>query len=174
MPLPTDQLDPALRDQFDRYILMTNRPEDNRRRGDIIRPHCKSCGENLQLAPGATVPFPAGLAIGDDVFIGLWSYIGVGQITLEDRVMIGPHCSVTAGDHVFDPARDDFKSGSDRQPIVIGHGTWLASGVVVTAGVRVGRANLLAAGAVVTKDTPDYAIMAGIPARQVGDVREGL
>jgi len=173
MPLPHDGIDPAMRDQIDRYMLLTNNPEDNRRRGDLMRPYLDACGDNLQLAPGATLPFPAGVTIGSDVYIGLWSYVGVGQITLEDRVMIGPHCSITAGDHTYDPQRDDFKGGSARSPITIGHGSWLASGVVVTAGVRIGRANLIAAGAVITKDTPDYAIMAGVPARVVGDVREG-
>lgn len=172
MPTEPDPVDPALRDQFDRYILLTNRKEDNCRRGDLMRPYCRSCGVNLQLAPGATLPFPAGLVIGDDVYVGLWSYIGIGDITIEDRVLIGPHCSITASNHRFDPQRDDFRGGSERKPIVIGHGSWLGAGAVVSAGVRVGRANLIAAGAVVTKDTPDYAIMAGVPARQVGDVRE--
>jgi acetyltransferase-like isoleucine patch superfamily enzyme len=42
--------------------------------------------------------------------------------------------------------------------------------VTVTGGVRLGRANLICAGSVVTKSTPDYAIMAGVPARQVGEI----
>ena len=53
---------------------------------------------------------------------------------------------------------------------MIGEGSWLASKVTVTAGVRIGRANLICAGSVVTKSTPDYAIMAGVPARQVGRI----
>ena len=53
---------------------------------------------------------------------------------------------------------------------MIGAGSWLASGVTVTGGVKLGRANLVCAGAVVTKSTPDYAIMAGIPAKQVGRI----
>ena len=48
--------------------------------------------------------------------------------------------------------------------------SWLAAGVTVTAGVKIGKANLVCAQAVVTKDTEDYAIMAGVPARQVGRI----
>lgn len=171
MPLPHDQLDPQIREQFDKYILLSNTKEDNLRRGEMIRPYVKSCGRNLALAPGATLPWPDNLIIGDDVYIGLWTYIGGGHITLEDRVLIGPHCSITAGNHAFNSETDDFSAPHHRAPIVIGHGTWLAAGVVVTAGVRIGRANLIAGGAVVTKDTPDYAIMAGVPARQIGSVK---
>jgi len=167
---PSD-LDPAIRDAIDRYILFSNTEEDNRRRGELIRPYLKSCGRNFQLAPGATVPWPGKCVFGDDVYIGLWTYIGGGDITLEDKVMIGPHCSLTGGDHQFNPETDDFSAPHKRAALVIGHGTWLAAGAVVTCGVRVGRANLIAAGAVVTKDTPDYAIVAGVPARVIGTVK---
>ena len=60
--------------------------------------------------------------------------------------------------------------GDGDESIVIGYGSWLASGVTVTAGVKIGRANLVCEGAVVTKSTPDYAIVAGIPARVVGRI----
>jgi len=171
MPLPHHELDPAIRDQFDRYILLSNTDEDNLRRGELVRPYLKRCGERLQLAPGATLPYPDNTTIGDDVYIGLWTYIGGGHITIEDLVLIGPHCSVTGGDHAFNPETEDFTAPHHRAPIVIGRGTWMAAKSVVTAGVRVGKANLIAAGAVVTADTPDYAIMAGIPARRIGSVK---
>jgi acetyltransferase-like isoleucine patch superfamily enzyme len=171
MTHPREQLDPAIRDQIDRYILFTNTDEDNLRRGELVRCQLKSCGKGLKLAPGATIPWGGKLVCGDNVYIGLWTYIGGGDITLEDNVMIGPHCSITAGDHQFNPETEDFSASHKRGSIVIGRGTWLAAGVVVTAGVRVGKANLVAAGAVITKDTPDYAIMAGVPARQIGSVK---
>ena len=55
------------------------------------------------------------------------------------------------------------------KPVAVGS-TAAPSNVTVTAGVHVGRANLVCAGAVVTHDTSDYAILAGIPARQVGHI----
>ena len=172
MPHPREELDPTIRDQIDRYILFTNTDEDNIRRGELVRCQLKSCGENLQLAPGATIPWAGKLVCGDNVYIGLWTYIGGGEITLEDNVLIGPHCSITGGDHAFNPETEDFSAPHHRGPIVIGRGTWMAAGSAVTAGVTVGKANLIAAGAVVTKDTPDYAIMGGVPARQIGSVKQ--
>ena len=42
--------------------------------------------------------------------------------------------------------------------------------MTVTPGCKIGKANLICAGAVVTKSTPDYAIMAGVPAKRVGEI----
>ena len=53
---------------------------------------------------------------------------------------------------------------------MIGQGSWLASGVTVTAGVKIGKKNLICANSVVTKSTADYAIMAGTPAKQIGRI----
>ena len=60
---------------------------------------------------------------------------------------------------------------SSGYDIRIGRGTWIASGAIITGGVTVGDNVIVAAGAVVTKDVPDFSIAAGIPARVIGDTR---
>lgn len=124
------------------------------------------------IAPGAVVRVKNKDAIGDNVFIGLYCYLN-GDVRIGKNTLIGPHCSLTAGHHKFDPATGWFSArteGDQNPTVVIGEGCWLASGVTVTAGVKLGRANLVCAGAVVTHDTPDYAIVAGIPAKVVGRI----
>ena len=111
-------------------------------------------------------------AIGKNVTIALYNYIN-GDVTIEDNVLIGPGCALTAGHHKFDPATGWFSARTEPdcdESIVIGWGSWLCAHVTVTGGVKIGRANLVCAGAVVTKSTPDYAIMAGVPAKQVGRI----
>ena len=111
-------------------------------------------------------------AIGENVVISLFCYLN-GDVTVEDNCLIGPQCSLTGGHHKFDPATGWFSARTEPDgddSIVIGWGSWLCTGVTVTAGVKIGRVNLVCAGAVVTKSTPDYAIMAGIPAKQIGRV----
>lgn len=150
-----------------RYANQSDNRADNQRRAELLG----FGGRNVMIAPGAIVRVAPEL-IGSNIFIGLYSYIN-GKITIEDNVLIGPHCSVTAGHHKFDPSTGWFSARTGQNEddsIVLGKGSWLASGVTVTAGVKLGKANLVCANAVVTKNTPDYAIMAGVPARIVGHI----
>ena len=124
-----------------------------------------------KVLPGALIDRTS-VKIGQNVLFSYYCYVN-GDVTLEDNVIIGPHCAITAGNHKFDPATQAFTARDNKDKdvsIVIGAGSWLGNCVTVTAGTKIGKANLICAGAVVTKNTPDYAIMAGVPAKQVGEI----
>ncbi len=153
--------------ELTRYCNASDNSEDNARRAELLG----FGGREIQVAPGAILRIPKE-QVGRNVFFGLYTYAN-GNVTVGDNVLIGPHCSLAAGNHKFDPGTGWFSARTEPDgddSIVIGTGSWLASNVTVTGGVRIGKANLVCAGAVVTKSTPDYAIMAGIPARQVGRI----
>ena len=151
-----------------RYCNIIDERGDGRRRAVLLgldKP-------GVMVGNGAIVRLGSKGSVGENVFIGLYCYIN-GNITIEDHVLIGPGCAVTAGHHKFDPATGWFSGRTEKDgddSIVIGFGTWLCAHVTVTAGVKIGRANMICAGAVVTKSTPDYAIMGGVPARQIGRI----
>ena len=154
---------------FTEYIHLTNDAEHNQKRAEIIG----ITSRDVQVAPGANVRIPKN-QIGNNVFIGLYDYLN-GNVTIGDNVLIGPHCSILAGNHKFDPQTGWFSARTEKDgddSVVIGEGTWIASGVTVTPGVKIGRANLICAGAVLTKSTEDYAIMAGVPAKKVGYINK--
>lgn len=67
------------------------------------------------------------------------------------------------GAHVEDDA--EFFEWRRRQRVSIGHDTWIGHGVVIMPGVRIGNGAVVGSNSVVTKDVPDYAIVAGAPAR---------
>lgn len=166
--MPQINISDELFEQLTQYCNQSDNGPDDALRGELMG----FGGRQVLIAPGAIVRVPVKASIGRHIFIGLYSYVN-GPVTIEDDVLIGPHCSLTAGHHKFDPATGSFSARTDADydnSIVIGRGSWLATGVTVTAGVRVGKANLVCANAVVTKNTPDYAIMAGVPARQVGRI----
>ena len=149
------------------YTHRTNNRDFNLRRAEILG----FGGRNTEIAPGANVRVSPE-KVGRDSFIGLYAYLN-GNVRVGDHVLIGPHCSIVAGNHKFDAATGWFSARTERDgddSVVIGDGSWLASNVTVTPGVKLGRCNLVCAGAVVTKSTPDYAIMAGVPARQIGEI----
>ena len=125
-------------------------------------------GNGVMVAPGAVIRI-RGNTIGARTFIGLYSYVN-GDVRIGSDVLIGPGCSLPAGNHRFDPATKAFTLRDEAKPIVIGDGAWLCSGCTVTNGVSVGRGTLVCANSVVTHDTPDFAIMAGTPARQIGRI----
>ena len=154
-------------EQMTEYTHLTDSSACDRRRAELLG----IPAEGVTVAPGAIIRIPLE-QIGAHSFIGLYSYLN-GNVTVGEHVLIGPHCSVVAGNHKFDPATGWFSARTERdgdERVVIGDGCWLASKVTVTGGVRMGRANLVCAGAVVTRSTPDYAIMAGVPARQIGEI----
>lgn len=160
-------------EDFEHYVRLSSLSDN--REDDLRRAECLGLGgrENM-VAPGAILRIPKE-KVGRNIFFGLYTYCN-GDVTVEDNVLIGPHCSITAGDHKFDPATGYFSARTNKDydnSIVIGEGSWLASKVTVTSGVKIGKANLICAGAVVTRSTPDYAIMAGIPAKQVGRIDPG-
>lgn len=155
--------------EYVRLSSMSDNAEDDRRRADLLGLD----GKEILVAPGAIIRVPDIRAhFGQDIFIGLYAYIN-GNVTVGDHVLIGPHCSLAAGNHKFDPKTGYFSARTEQDydnSITVGFGSWLASNVTVTAGVKIGRANLVCAGAVLTRSTPDYAIMAGVPAKQIGRI----
>ena len=111
-----------------------------------------------------------GLKIGDYSNIGAYSYIGCsGGIEIGSRVMISPRVSMYAENHNFaDPNLPMRDQGVTYGKITISDDCWIASGSILLAGVHIGQGAVIAAGAVVTKDVPPYAIVGGIPAKIIG------
>ena len=141
-------------------------------RGYFLRPFLKSCGKNFQVALQAKLECLQGIEVGNNVYIGPGSWVcGLrGGIVLEDEVMMGPMISMVSSNHTFKDGSARF-APSVGGSIVIGAGTWIGSGVCVTAGVTVGESCLLAAGAVVNRDVPAHSIVAGVPAKVIGQTK---
>lgn len=93
-----------------------------------------------------------------------------GTITMGEGVRIGAHASILAFNHGFDdPHTPVFRQPITSKGITLGDDVWIGSGAILVDGVRVGSHCVIAAGAVVTRDVPDYAIVAGNPARVIRD-----
>jgi maltose O-acetyltransferase len=84
---------------------------------------------------------------------------------------IGRQVSISSGVWLVTGSHDLNARGFRAffQPITIGDYAWLGSRATILAGVTVGEGAVVMAGAVVTRDVPPYAIVGGVPARQVGE-----
>lgn len=89
-----------------------------------------------------------------------------GEINIGNDVMIGPNVVVRASNHCSD--RTDitiWEQGQTGGRIVIGDDVWIGANAVLLSQVTIGSHVIIAAGAVVTKDVPDFAVVAGVPAK---------
>ena len=89
-------------------------------------------------------------------------------VELEDNVFCGPSCVFT---NVTVP-RAAYPVHGEYRKTLIREGASLGANCTIVCGHTVGRFAMIAAGAVVTHDVPDFALMAGVPARQIGWVDE--
>lgn len=110
-----------------------------------------------------------GLTVGDRTSFSPSCFIGcLGGVTIGSDVMFGPGVMVFAENHVFDGDEATIKSqGLDYAPVVIEDDCWIASRVVITGGVTIGRGSVIGAGSVVTKDVPPGSVAAGVPAKVI-------
>ncbi|OEJ96305.1 acyltransferase [Streptomyces thermolilacinus] len=125
-------------------------------------------GEGCVIGRGAYVG--TGVKIGDNVKLQNYALV-YEPAELGDGVFVGPAVVLT-NDHnprSVDP-EGKLKRGGDWEAVgvKVGEGASLGARSVCVAPVRVGRWAMVAAGAVVTRDVPDFALVVGVPARQIG------
>ena len=105
------------------------------------------------------------LVAGKDCSINPYTVLR-GNIVIGDGVRIGAHTSILGFNHTMsDPDLPVFEQPLTSKGIRLGNDVWVGSHVVILDGVTVGNHTVLAAGAVVTKDVPDGAIVGGNPAK---------
>jgi acetyltransferase-like isoleucine patch superfamily enzyme len=115
----------------------------------------------------------AGITVGERSLVGEGCVLrGQGGISIGDDVYLGTLVQVLAVNHIFaDTSRPISHQGITAQGITVMDGAWVGSGAILLDGVRVGRNAVVGAGAVVTRDVPDYCIAVGNPARIIRDLR---
>ena len=126
--------------------------------GAVLGENC-SLGQNVNIGPN--VKIGNGVRIQNNVSV----YEGV---EIEDNVFLGPSCVFT---NVLMPRADKSVHGNYARTLVR-EGASLGANCTIVCGHTIGRRALVAAGAVVTKDVPDHAIVAGVPAKIIGETED--
>ena len=92
-----------------------------------------------------------------------------GFIEIGDNCLIGPNVVLRTSNHVFSDRNVPIREqGHIPGRIIIRDDVWIGANVVLLPDVSVGRGAIIGAGSVVTKNVDDYAIVAGVPAKQIG------
>jgi len=121
----------------------------------------------------------ASCSLGQNVFVGGKAVIGnnvkiqnnvsvYDNVFLENNVFCGPSVVFT---NVYNPRSEVYRKNEYRDTVVK-EGATIGANSTIVCGVVIGKYALIGAGAVVRRDVPDYALMAGVPAKQIGWVSE--
>jgi acetyltransferase-like isoleucine patch superfamily enzyme len=161
----------------------------------LLRAMCKKAGHALQVGPGVVFKHPETMEFGDAIFIGAqamiqgrydgickigshgWigpqAYFDARNLVLEDYVGWGPGAKVLGSAHTGVPTEaPTITTPLVIKPVVVGFGADIGMNASILPGIRIGTQAIVGAGAVVTHDVPDFAVVAGSPARVIRDRRE--
>lgn len=115
------------------------------------------------------------ISVACDVKVGPYSHFSYGcmigsGVEIGKYVMCGPEVAIAPGEHLFNlPGTPILFSGAPlAKKTIIEDDVWIGMRVIIRNGVRIGRGAVVAMGAVVVKDVPPYSIVAGVPAKVIG------
>jgi maltose O-acetyltransferase len=152
-------------------IFLKNTPEDWRPyalffpklRALTVSSYLDKCGKNIRVKSGAEIAMNS--IVGNDSELGSNCVIQ-SNVVIGNNVIMGPDVKIYSRNH--NSERIDIpiqKQGKDRLKTEIGNDVWIGANVIITAGNKIGNHTIIAAGAVVTKNVPDYAVVGGVPAK---------
>lgn len=111
----------------------------------------------------------ADVQIGSSLIAPFCWLAGPGDILIEDSVMLGPSVVVASGAHEVNRRNIDARTYRDERPapVLVKSGAWIGAHSTLRGPLTIGRGAVVGANSVVTQDVPDYAVVAGIPARRL-------
>lgn len=143
-------------------------------RGYFYRRYFAACGSGLTIFPGIRFRNIHKMTVGDNVTLGVDNFFqAAGGLTIKDGTILGPGVKIWTANHRFDdPDRPIVDQGYTENPVSIGPHVWLGANVFIMPGVELPEGCIVSAGAVVgAKKYPPFTILAGNPARVMGNRR---
>jgi acetyltransferase-like isoleucine patch superfamily enzyme len=137
---------------------------------DLVNLYGCEIGDDSKI--GAFVEIQKGVKVGRFCKVSSHSFLCEG-VTLEDKVFVGHGVLFTNDPYPRSATGDKLQTEADWKvvPTLVKEGASLGSGSVILCGLTIGKGALVGAGAVVTKDVPDFTIVTGVPAKVTGNVR---
>ena len=178
---PTDEELSALRIKGHRLSQEYNLTfeTDTQRRKEILDELLPNRGRNTFIQGPVQFDYGRFITVGENFYANFnFTVLDTCPVTIGDNVFFGPNCTIATALHDLDPVKRRLRTREDGSvydleygsPVTIGNDCWIASNVVICAGVNIGNNVVIAACAVVTHDIPDNCMAGGVPARKIKDI----
>ena len=126
----------------------------------------------IKIGRGSTIHMwanffePANISIGEDSIIGDHAFLD-GRAALK----IGSHVDIASSVMIYNSEHDLEKADftAREEPVIIGDYVFIGPRAIILPGVRIGKGAVVAAGAVITNNVPDFSIVGGVPAKVIGE-----
>lgn len=136
-------------------------------RESLTRGFVDKAGKGIDIQRGAR--FSRSISIGNNSGVGI-NCILQGKVIIGDNVMMGPSVWIYTRNHRHDltdvPMRE--QGFEEEKPVIIGNDVWIGSRVTILPGVKIGTGSIIGTASVVTKDVQSYTVVAGNPAKVIG------
>lgn len=131
----------------------------------VLKPCCSQL-KTYWIHEGVTIHWPANVSIGETTSLNEFVFInGYGSVKIGRDVAIGSGAKIFAAEHGIEGGSvAPFHQPIEPMEVVIKDGAYIGLNAVILGGVTIGEGAVIGAGSVVTRNVPDYAIVAGVPA----------
>ncbi|MBM4429219.1 MAG: sugar O-acetyltransferase [Chloroflexi bacterium] len=157
----------AERQEVKKWLRLYNVSETVPERRTMLQRLLGGIGENSLIEPPFYCVYGRNIYLGDDVFLNfLCTILDCNEVRIGNHVMIGPNVQIYTAAHLLQ-AEPRNQGLEEARPIVIEDNVWIGGAAILLPGVTIGRNAVVGAGAVVTRDVPANAVVAGSPARVI-------
>lgn len=152
---------------------------DEAKRREILDELLPDRGEGAYLQGPVQFDYGVFTKVGRSFYANFnFTVLDTCPVVMGDNVFFGPNCTVATALHYFDPVLRRMRAREDGtpydiefgKPVTIGNDCWIASNVVICAGVTIGDNCVIGAGSVVTRDIPSNSLAAGNPCRVIRSI----
>ena len=126
----------------------------------------RKTGKNIVIKHGAY------FADGRNIVMGNYSQLGIdckveNDLVMGDYVLMAPEIVIYSSMHEYIDVNVPvmLQGAGEKKPVIIGNDVWIGLRVIIMPGIKIGNHVIIGAGAVVTHDIPNYAVVGGVPAR---------
>lgn len=137
-------------------------------RYSLVKRIFKKCGNNVNVEQGAYFQNGFDIEIGDNSGIGINAQLP-NNVIIGSNVLMGPDVMIFSGSHRY--TRKEIlireQGNEDSKQVIIEDDVWIGARSIILGGIRISKGAVIGAGSVVTKNVESFAVVAGVPAKEI-------